>query len=234
MNYGSNESIIIDRTATIKFSCCVFISLDSYVFSFITAKLYKSCKEYLHGMLAHKKHQLSGKIWIEHNGKPLLGKGGAKILQGLADEKSISKAALKLGMSYRYVWNYIKKIESIIGEPVVETYKGGKHGGGGAKLTELGQDLLTEYRQLEDYLSEILSDAKNLEVKRLKISARNRLKGKVISVEKDQINGKVKIEIKAPSVITAVITREAIEDLDIKVGDEVEAIIKSSEVIVGK
>jgi molybdate transport system regulatory protein len=185
-------------------------------------------------MLAQKKRKLSGKIWLEHDGKPLLGKGGAEILEGIEDQKSISKAASALKMSYRYVWDYIQKIENTIGEPVVDTYKGGKDGGGGARLTALGKSLLNEYEQLESYLSEALANAEYLEVKRLKISARNRLKGKVISVEKDQINGKVKIEIKVPAVITAVITKEAIEDLEIKVGDEVEAIIKSSEVMIGK
>ncbi len=185
-------------------------------------------------MLANKKHKLSGKIWIEHDGKPLIGKGGAEILEGIAKENSITKAALTLGMSYRYVWNYIQEIEKTIGEPIVETHKGGKAGGGGARLTQLAQSLLGEYKQLEDYLSEVLSNVDGGEVKRLKISARNRLKGKVVAVEKGQINGKVKIEIKVPAVITSVITKEAIEDLDIKVGDEVEAIIKSSEVIIGK
>jgi molybdopterin-binding protein len=44
----------------------------------------------------------------------------------------------------------------------------------------------------------------------------------------------VKIEIKAPVTITAVITKEAVEDLDLKVGDEVQAIVKSTEVLVAK
>jgi molybdate transport system regulatory protein len=184
-------------------------------------------------MLTRKKH-ISGKIWIEHYGKPLIGKGGAEILQGIAEKNSISKAAESRGMSYRYVWNYIQKIEKTIGEPIVETYKGGKAGGGGAKLTPLGQSLLVEYRRLESYLSEVLSDPDYWEVIGLKISARNRLKGKVLAVEKDQITGKVKVEIKVPAVITAVITREAIEELGIRVGDEVEAIVKATEVMIGK
>jgi len=68
----------------------------------------------------------------------------------------------------------------------------------------------------------------------LKISARNQLKGKVVSVEKDGITAKVKVEIKAPVVVTAVITKEAVEDLGIKEGDEVNAVIKSTEVMISK
>jgi molybdate transport system regulatory protein len=71
-------------------------------------------------------------------------------------------------------------------------------------------------------------------VKGLKISARNRLRGKVIAVEKGIITAKVKIEIKVPAVVTSVITKEAVEDLDVKVGDEVEVIVKSTEVMIGK
>jgi molybdate transport system regulatory protein len=185
-------------------------------------------------MLTHKKHKPSCKVWIECDGKPVLGKGGAIILEGINSEKSLTKAAEKVGMSYRYVWNYIQKIEKALGEPIVKTYKGGKTGGGGAQLTDLGRNLLIEYRQLEGYLSDMLTDRKSSEVKSLKLSARNNFKGKIISVEKGVITAKVKIEVKVPTTITAVITKEAVEDLELKVGDEVTAIVKSTEVIIGK
>jgi molybdate transport system regulatory protein len=185
-------------------------------------------------MLTQKKHKPSGKIWIEYQGKPILGKGGAKILREIETQQSLSKAAEKLGMSYRYVWNYIQKIHNALGESVVKTYKGGKSGGGGAKLTETGKSLLDEYTRLEGCLSEFLAETKYVEVKGLKLSARNRLKGKVTAVEKGVITAKVKIQIKVPATVTAVITKEAVEDLDLKVGDEVEAIVKSTEVIIGK
>ena len=83
-------------------------------------------------------------------------------------------------------------------------------------------------------MSEFLSDPNYWEVIGLKISARNQLKGKVVSLETDGVTAKVKIEIKAPAVITSVITKEAVEDLGIKVGDEVAAVIKSTEVMVSK
>jgi len=124
-------------------------------------------------MSTHTKHKFSGKVWIEYEGNPLIGKGGAEILAGIAKENSISKAAETRGMSYRYVWNYLKKIEKTIGEPIVDTYRGGKAGGGGAKLTETGKSLLAEYTRLENCLSEFLSETKTvggekLEVKRKK------------------------------------------------------------------
>lgn len=109
-------------------------------------------------MVTHKKRKLSFKIWIEYEGKPIIGKGGAAILEQIKTEKSISKAAKKLDMSYRYVWNYLKRIDRIFGEPVVETYRGGEHGGGGATLTKLGENLLNEYKRLERHFSRVLSE----------------------------------------------------------------------------
>ena len=185
-------------------------------------------------MLTQKDHKPSGKIWIEHEGKPILGKGGAEILKQIDAQQSLSKAAENLGMSYRYVWNYVQKIHRALGETVVETYKGGKTGGGGAKLTVVGKALLEEYVRLESCLGEFLACTNGSGVKSVKLSARNQLKGKIVSVEKGVITAKVKIEIKVPATITAVITKEAVDDLGLKVGDDVEAIIKSTEIIIGK
>ena len=185
-------------------------------------------------MLTHERHKPSCKIWLEYGGEPLLGKGGAEILQAIQEEASISKAAKKLGMSYRYAWNYLSKMEKTLQEPIVETLKGGRGGGGGARLTELGKRLLKEYKRVEGYVGEILGDEEYWEAVGLKISARNRLRGVVKSLEKGKVTAKVKIEIGAPVVVTALISREAVEDLDIRIGDNVEAVIKATEVMVAK
>jgi molybdate transport system regulatory protein len=128
----------------------------------------------------------------------------------------------------------VQKIHRALGETIVETYKGGKTGGGGARLTVVGKELLEEYMRLEGCLGEFLACTNGLEVRRLKLSARNQLKGKVVSVEKGVITAKVKVEVKVPATITSVITKEAVEDLGLKVGDEVEVIVKSTEVMIGK
>jgi molybdate transport system regulatory protein len=185
-------------------------------------------------MPTSRTHKSSFKIWLERDGKPILGKGGAEILGQLEKEHSISRAAEKLGMSYRYVWNYLKQTERALGEPVIQTYRGGKAGGGGARLTNLARNLLEEYRRVENYVGEVLEDAEYWEVIGLKISARNRWKGKVISVEKDGITAKVKVQMSVPATVTALISREAVEDLNIKVGDEVEAVVKATEVMIAK
>ena len=185
-------------------------------------------------MFDHEKHKPSCKVWIEYKGVPVLGKGGAEILKAIAKWESISKSAEKLSMSYRYVWNYLQKIQKAIEAPIVETYKGGKTGGGGAKLTALGQSLIDEYMRLESYMNKFLPDQEYWEVIRLKISARNQLRGKIVSIEEEGITAKVKVEIKTPAVVTAVITKEAVGELGAKVGDEVNAVVKSTEVMIAK
>ena len=164
----------------------------------------------------------------------MLGKGGAIILETIKEVESISKASKKAGMSYRYVWNYLAKLERRLGEPVVKTFKGGSRGGGGAILTDLGVNLLDEYRRAECYMSEVVGDETKWEDIGLKISARNRLKGKVQQVDTGIITAKVKIKIEAPAVITAIISKEAVEELGIKAGDTVEAVVKATEVMVAK
>jgi molybdopterin-binding protein len=68
----------------------------------------------------------------------------------------------------------------------------------------------------------------------VKLSARNVFPGKVVAVNRGQTTAHVKIEIAPGIVITSSITVEAVDDLALKVGDSASAIIKASEVIVGK
>ena len=60
----------------------------------------------------------------------------------------------------------------------------------------------------------------------MEISARNGLKGKVESVKLGEVVASVKIKVDEPGMITAVITRESVEELGISEGDDVKAIIK--------
>lgn len=68
----------------------------------------------------------------------------------------------------------------------------------------------------------------------MKLSARNVLAGKVVAVTKGQTTAHVRIEVAGGATITASITNEAVDALELKVGDEASAIIKASDVIIGK
>jgi len=68
----------------------------------------------------------------------------------------------------------------------------------------------------------------------VKLSARNVLKGRVVSVTKGATTGQVKIEIASGAVVTSSITNEAIDELGLKTGDTAYAVIKASDVMIGK
>ncbi|MEI6045231.1 MAG: TOBE domain-containing protein [Chloroflexota bacterium] len=68
----------------------------------------------------------------------------------------------------------------------------------------------------------------------MEISARNQLKGKIKSVKLGSIMAEVVIELTSGEEITAAITRGSAEGLGLAVGDDAVAIIKSTEIIIGK
>jgi molybdopterin-binding protein len=68
----------------------------------------------------------------------------------------------------------------------------------------------------------------------MKLSARNVLKGRVTSVVRGATTSHVKIDIGNGIVVTASITNEAVDELRLSVGDNAYAVIKASDVMVGK
>lgn len=68
----------------------------------------------------------------------------------------------------------------------------------------------------------------------MKISARNQIAGRVISIQPGAVNGAIKVDIGNDIIVTANITQEAIADLALAEGDAVTVIIKASDVLIGK
>ena len=65
----------------------------------------------------------------------------------------------------------------------------------------------------------------------MKISARNRLKGKILEVKKGQTTAHVRIDVNG-AVVTASITNEAVDELGLKPGQVAYAMVKASDVMV--
>jgi molybdopterin-binding protein len=68
----------------------------------------------------------------------------------------------------------------------------------------------------------------------MKLSARNQLKGKIVDVMKGATTSHVRVDIGGGVIVTSSITNEAVADLALAKGDEVSAVIKASDVMVGK
>ncbi len=97
------------------------------------------------------------KLWLEHAGEYVLGPGAYALLRSIHTTGSISQAAKDLEMSYRYAWGVIRKIEAKLNAKLVQSYKGGHHGGGGATITDYGLSLMELYdhvnRQFSDFIA---------------------------------------------------------------------------------
>lgn len=67
----------------------------------------------------------------------------------------------------------------------------------------------------------------------MKLSARNQLKGKITEVQEGAVNAIVKINVGNGNILTADITMQSVKELNLTVGKEVVAVIKSTSVMVG-
>lgn len=91
--------------------------------------------------------QLKIKIQIFCGDEIAMGPGKADLLDAIEREGSISAAGRALRMSYRRTWMLVDTMNRCWMEPLVETAAGGSHGGG-ARVTELGRHVLSQYRAL--------------------------------------------------------------------------------------
>jgi molybdopterin-binding protein len=66
----------------------------------------------------------------------------------------------------------------------------------------------------------------------MKISARNRLKGRIVEVRKGATTAHVRLDVNG-AIVTASITNEAVDELNLKVGDAAYAVVKASDVMIG-
>ena len=85
------------------------------------------------------------RVWVERNGRKVLGPGRVDLLEHIDRERSISAAARRMNMSYRRAWELVRSMNDEAGQPLVESTTGGT-GGGGAKLTARGHEAVKLYR----------------------------------------------------------------------------------------
>ncbi len=78
-----------------------------------------------------------------------LGPGKMQLLELLQKTGSITNAAREMDMSYMRAWTLIRTMNKCFKDPIVVSKHGGSHGGGGAKLTELGRKILALYQKMD-------------------------------------------------------------------------------------
>ena len=67
----------------------------------------------------------------------------------------------------------------------------------------------------------------------MKLSARNQLKGTILAIENGAVNAIIKLDIGSGNIISATVSMDAVKSLNLAVGKEAYAVIKSTSVMVG-
>ncbi|MCC5613110.1 LysR family transcriptional regulator [Nostoc sp. CHAB 5834] len=81
-------------------------------------------------------------------GSAMLGPGKAELLEHIRDTGSISAAGRRMEMSYKRAWMLVDTMNAMFRDPLVDSARGGA-GGGGARLTAAGTQVLARYRAIE-------------------------------------------------------------------------------------
>ncbi|MGN8277167.1 TOBE domain-containing protein [Pseudomonas sp. SMN5] len=154
------------------------------------------------------------------------------LLQHIAEQGSITRAAKSAGLSYKAAWDAIDELNNLADQPLVERSIGGK-GGGGARLSDEGQRVLRLYQRLQTLQAQLLEaseDADDLGLLgrlMLRTSARNQLHGTVLDIESQGHNDRVRLELARGLVIEARITHDSTVRLELAAGTQVVALIKA-------
>lgn len=95
-----------------------------------------------------KRTSKAPRVRISIGSATALGPGKVGLLEAIAAEGSISAAARAMGMSYRRAWMLVDTMNACFTGDLVRTNTGGK-GGGGARVTALGHDVIARYHDME-------------------------------------------------------------------------------------
>lgn len=154
------------------------------------------------------------------------------LLQHIAEQGSITRAAKSAGMSYKAAWDAIDELNNLAASPLVERSVGGR-GGGGARLSEEGQRVLRLYQKLQVLQAQVLeaaegaSDLDLLGRLMLRTSARNQLHGRVSAIRAQGRIDTVELALAGGLHIEAQITHDSTLRLELALGTPVVALIKA-------
>jgi len=135
------------------------------------------------------------KLWLETDDGYVYGPGVNALLQKVEETGTLKEAAAALDMSYRYAWGLIKKAEEKLGESLILAHKGGRSGGGGAELTELGRQYIEEFVNIERTITRASATRPYLG------STRNQVEGTVRGVSADGDYTEIEVEIEGPTIL---------------------------------
>jgi molybdate transport system regulatory protein len=124
----------------------------------------------------------SFKLWLETDEGVVFGPGLYRLLQKISETGTLKASAEELGMSYRFAWGLIRKAEKRIGQSLVISYKGGRSGGGGARLTEMGLRYLEEFSHFDTILKKINENLTDTKIRAIVKSIQQKKGNTILSI----------------------------------------------------
>ncbi len=192
-------------------------------------------------------HRLRGKLEVDSEFGTFLGDTRIRLLEAIEQHGSISQAAKAVPLSYKAAWDAVDAMNNLAEQPLVVRSTGGKHGGG-TQLTEYGRKVVALYRALEaeyqaalDRLTASMNEGQASDFQQfrqllkhmsMKTSARNQFAGKIVALREGHVDFEVRIKLDDENEIVAVITGDSAESLGLNIGMEINALVKSSSVLL--
>ena len=164
------------------------------------------------------------------------------ILQRIGEVGSISEAARGANVSYKAAWQALETLSNLAGAPLVEKAVGGS-GGGGARLTPAGVQLLEASALLRQARSNVLAtlekgtgsalNVSGLIGLGLRTSMRNQLPCKIKTITQQGNTARIQIELSHGVALVSRITGESAQLLGLQVGMNALALCKATAVSIG-
>jgi molybdate transport system regulatory protein len=102
-------------------------------------------------------YAFGGRIWITVGNEAFIGQGRIDLICKIKELGSLRKAAIEMKMSYRKAWYDLDKINSMADRPLVILKRGGKYGGI-AEITDLGEKIVSAYKEIKIEFDEFLKN----------------------------------------------------------------------------
>ena len=93
------------------------------------------------------------KVWLEHNGRFVVGDGGLRLLLGILEHGSLLGAARQIRWSYRHAWEYLRRAEAALGMPLTRP-RPGKGSSRGSALTEAGRLVIERLAEIRNKIDD--------------------------------------------------------------------------------
>jgi molybdate transport system regulatory protein len=192
-------------------------------------------------------HRLRSKLEVDTEFGSFLGDTRIRLLEAIDKHGSISQAAKAVPLSYKAAWDAIDAMNNLADKPLVVRSTGGKNGGG-TQLTEHGRKTVALYRALEaeyqaalDRLAASMNEGLASDFQQfrqllrrmsMKTSARNQFAGQIVGLREGHVDFEVRLKLDEHNELVAVITRESAETLNLTIGMDINALVKSSSVLL--